>query len=46
VWEGEGGGEEIYDHQTDPGEFTNRIAAPVAAALRAQFARGWRGARA
>jgi uncharacterized sulfatase len=46
VWEGEGGGEEIYDHRTDPGEFTNRIAAPVAAALRAQFARGWRGARA
>jgi iduronate 2-sulfatase len=46
VWEGEGGGEEVYDHQVDPGEFTNRIDTPVAAELRAQFARGWRAARA
>jgi uncharacterized sulfatase len=46
VWEGAGGGEELYDHEADPGEFTNRIDSPAAGALRAQFARGWRGARA
>lgn len=46
VWEGEGGGEEVYDHRVDPGEFTNQANSAVTAALRAQFARGWRGARA
>ena len=30
-WEGHGGGEELYDHQTDPGEFTNLANKPAAA---------------
>ena len=46
VWEGEGGGEEVYDHQTDAGEFTNLAKTAITAKLRAQFAKGWQGARA
>ena len=28
-WEGEGGGEELYDHDRDPGEFTNLAGQPA-----------------
>lgn len=41
-------GAELFDYETDPGETTNLAAssdhAAVLAALRAQFAKGWRGA--
>jgi uncharacterized sulfatase len=50
AWEGEGGGEELYDHRADPGEFTNLAAAPQARAaleeMRKLMQGGWRGARA
>lgn len=49
-WEGRGGGEELYDHQTDPGEFTNLANKPGAAEMLARHRRiladGWKAARA
>lgn len=49
-WEGKGGGEELYDHQSDPGEFTNLAVKPEAKSLveqqRRMFDAGWRAARA
>lgn len=49
-WEGMGGGEELYDHQTDPGEFTNLASKPEARSVleqqRRMFDAGWRAARA
>jgi uncharacterized sulfatase len=49
-WEGSGGGEELYDHDRDPGEFTNLAAVPAAGGAlrqhRAILDRGWRAARA
>lgn len=48
-WEGEGGGEELYDHQRDPGEFTNLAAKSEARNQlekhRALLDAGWRAAR-
>jgi hypothetical protein len=50
VWQGEGGGEELYDHQDDPGEFQNL--APLAShrrvleMMRKTLATGWKAARA
>lgn len=32
-WEGDGGGEELYDHENDPREFTNLAQAPEFAAV-------------
>ena len=46
-WEGRGGGEELYDHKTDPGEFNN-LAGKGGGVLeqhRAILKAGWRGAR-
>jgi uncharacterized sulfatase len=48
-WEGEGGGEELYDHNSDPREFTNLATkpehrAPLEAHRRILDA-GWRAAR-
>jgi uncharacterized sulfatase len=49
AWEGDGGGEELYDHESDPGEFRNVAAAQEhAAALqehRALLKAGWKAAR-
>ncbi len=49
-WEGEGGGEELYDHQKDPGEFTNLASKPEAKTVLEQHRRmldaGWKAARA
>lgn len=49
-WEGKGGGEELYDHQNDPGEFTNLALKPQAKSQLEQHRRildaGWRAARA
>lgn len=49
-WEGKGGGEELYDHQTDPGEITNLALKPTAKSqleqMRRMFDAGWRAARA
>lgn len=49
-WEGKGGGEELYDHQTDPGEITNLAIKPAGKAqleqMRRMFDAGWRAARA
>ena len=43
-WEGDGGGEELYDHSSDPREFTNLALDPqhaeVLASLRARLERG------
>lgn len=48
AWEGDGGGEELYDHQADPGEFRNLAAeADFAEPLQAHrklLADGWRSA--
>jgi uncharacterized sulfatase len=50
VWEGEGGGEELYDHSADPGEFTNLAAKPESRlaleSMRKLMRGGWRAARA
>lgn len=49
-WEGKGGGEELYDHQNDPGEFTNLAQKADARSQleqhRRMFDAGWRAARA
>jgi iduronate 2-sulfatase len=49
-WEGEGGGEELYDHEKDPREFTNLAGKPEGKAALEQHRRileaGWRAARA
>ncbi len=49
-WEGAGGGEELYDHDKDPGEFTNLAGKPEAKAALARHQQvleaGWRAARA
>jgi iduronate 2-sulfatase len=49
-WEGKGGGEELYDHRNDPGEFTNLALKPEAKSQLEQHRRildaGWRAARA
>ena len=49
-WEGRGGGEELYDHQADPSEFTNlagKAEAKAALAAHREILRaGWRAARA
>ena len=49
-WEGDGGGEELYDHTNDPREFTNLAARPehsdTLQALRAKLEQGPPGARA
>jgi iduronate 2-sulfatase len=49
-WEGEGGGEELYDHDRDPREFTNMAIRPEGKAALAQHRAildaGWRAARA
>ncbi len=49
-WEGAGGGEELYDHGADPGEFTNLAAKPEARQVlerhRAILNAGWQSARA
>jgi len=49
-WEGAGGGEELYDHSEDPGEFTNLRARPGTLKPlerhRAILDAGWRAARA
>jgi uncharacterized sulfatase len=49
-WEGEGGGEELYDHDRDPREFTNLASKPEARVVLDQHRRileaGWRAARA
>lgn len=43
-WEGDGGGEELYDHASDPREFTNLVSDPAHEAalqrLRARLAEG------
>jgi uncharacterized sulfatase len=48
-WEGEGGGEELYDHQTDSKEFTNLAAKPGSEkpleAHRKILQAGWQSAR-
>jgi uncharacterized sulfatase len=50
VWQGEGGGEELYDHQTDAGEFQNLASltrhAPALEMMRKTLAGGWKAARA
>ena len=49
-WEGEGGGEELYDHDKDPREFTNLASKPAARQTLDEHRRildaGWRAARA
>ncbi|MEZ5392811.1 MAG: hypothetical protein R2724_08020 [Bryobacterales bacterium] len=49
AWEGDGGGEELYDHESDPGEFRNLAGEPdfarAARAHRKLLANGWRSAR-
>ena len=49
-WEGKGGGEELYDHDKDPREFTNLAAKPEARRLLEEHRKildaGWRAARA
>ncbi|MEO7653514.1 MAG: hypothetical protein ABIZ80_23900, partial [Bryobacteraceae bacterium] len=50
VWEGEGGGEELHDHRTDPGEFQNLALRTrdrhVLTTMRKILADGWKAARA
>ncbi len=50
AWEGKGGGEELYDHQKDPDEFTNLAVKPEAKVVlekhRAVLKAGWKAARA
>lgn len=50
VWQGAGGGEELYDHQEDPREFRNLAALapyePVRKMMRKTLADGWKAARA
>ena len=36
-WKGDGGGEELYDHDNDPGEFTNLAASPEHAEILSQL---------
>ena len=36
-WEGDGGGEELYDHENDPREFTNLAQAPEFSAVLAEM---------
>jgi uncharacterized sulfatase len=47
-WEGDGGGEELYDHRSDPGEFTNLALSeqhqPVLQQMREVLDAGWRAA--
>jgi iduronate 2-sulfatase len=49
-WEGPGAGEELYDHDKDPHEFTNLALKPEARGVLAEhrkiLAAGWRAARA
>jgi uncharacterized sulfatase len=49
-WEGAGGGEELYDHERDPREFTNLATKPEARRVLEEHRRildaGWRAARA
>lgn len=50
VWQGGGGGEELYDHQKDPGEFQNLAPlapdGPALKVMRKTLADGWKAARA
>jgi iduronate 2-sulfatase len=50
VWQGEGGGEELYDHQEDPREFRNLASlapyGPTLKMMRKILADGWKAARA
>ncbi len=49
-WEGRGGGEELYDHEKDPREFTNLALKPEAKRVLEEHRKildaGWRAARA
>ena len=38
-WKGDGGGEELYDHDNDPGEFTNLAGSPESAEILSQLRR-------
>jgi iduronate 2-sulfatase len=50
MWEGEGGGEELYDHDQDAGEYRNLAQvpshAPALKVMRKTLADGWKAARA
>ncbi len=49
-WDGEGGGEELYDYETDPREIHNLVASledrPVLEMMRKTLTDGWQAARA